>query len=169
VTTKYPKGGTLSVNIRKGLKCAVIAAVAMTGAAGQSHAATELSIAGTGDLAPNRGSAVIPISVQCDQASDEGVSKTASLTVHLFQSHGRLINIGVSRADETAVPQCDGNSAIMDVEVFAIPGLKFQPGPATVLIKLTEQTSVPGTTPEGPATVTGTTTTESGDKVNLRP
>jgi hypothetical protein len=57
----------------------------------------------------------------------------------------------------------------MDVEVFAIPGLKFQPGPATVLIKLTEQTSIPGTTPEASPTVTGTTTTESGAKVNLRP
>ena len=156
------------MNIRKGLKCAVIAAVAMTGAAGQSHAATELGIAGTGDLAPNRGSAVVPISVQCDQAS-EGISKTASLTVYLFQSHGRLINIGVSRADETAIPQCDGNAAIMDVEVFAIPGLKFQPGPATVLIKLTEQTTTPGATPDAPPNVTGTTTTESGAKVNLRP
>ena len=76
------------MNIRKGLKCAVIAsAVAMTAGAGQSLAATELSIAGTGDLAPNRASAVIPISVQCDEAT-EGVSKTASLTVYLFQSHG---------------------------------------------------------------------------------
>lgn len=158
------------MNIRKGLKCAVIAsAVAMTAAAGQSHAATELGIAGTGDLAPNRASAVIPISVQCDETTVEGQSKTASLTVYLFQSHGRLINIGVSRADETPVPQCDGNSANMDVEVFAIPGLKFQPGPATVLIKLTEQTTTPGATPDAPPNVTGTTTTESGDKVNLRP
>jgi hypothetical protein len=158
------------VNIRKGLKCAVIAAaVAMTGAVGQSDAATELGIAGTGDLAPNRASAVIPISVQCDGAASEGESKTASLTVYLFQSVGRLINIGVSRVSETAVPECTGDSGIVDVEVFAIPGLKFQPGPATVLIKLTEQTTTPGATPEAPPNVTGTTTTESGDKVNLRP
>ena len=159
------------MNIRKGLKCAVIAsAVAMTAGAGQSLAATELSIAGTGDLAPGRASALIPISVQCDGTTNEGESKTASLTVYLFQSVGRLINIGVSRASDTAAPpQCDGNSAIMDVEVFAIPGLKFQPGPATVLIKLTEQTSIPGPTPEASPTVTGTTTTESGAKVNLRP
>jgi hypothetical protein len=146
-TTKIRKGGTLSVNIRKGLKCAVIAsAVAMAAAAGQSQAATELSVSGSGDLAPNRGSAVIPISIQCDQATGQGESKTASLTVYLFQSVGRLINIGVSKASDTAAPQCTGNSAIVNVEVFGIPGLKFQPGPATVLIKLTEQTSVAGQT-----------------------
>jgi hypothetical protein len=159
------------VNIRKGLKSAVIAsAMAMTAAAGQSHAATELSISGTGDLASNRASALIPVSVQCDQATGEGESKIATLTVYLFQSVGRLINIGVGTLSGTDAPQCSGNSGLVNVEVSAIPGLKFQPGPATVLIKLTEQATTPGPTPADPATPVGNpTTTEIGDKVNLRP
>jgi hypothetical protein len=149
----------------KGLKYGLLAAaMLMTTASAPVDAATSVGVSGTGDLAANRASAELTLSVQCDGPANEGELKTATLTIYLFQSVGRLINIGVGTGPVT----CDGNSGNETIDVDAIPGLKFQPGPATVLIKLTEQTTIQGQTPET-QTVTNSTTTESGGKVNLRP
>lgn len=136
----------------------VVAALLVTSAAVPVGAAT-FSVTGTGDLAQNRTSAQLTVSMQCDAPTTVGDTKTGTLTLHLFQSVGRLINIGIGSVPAT----CDGNQANLVVDVDAIPGLKFQPGPATVVLKLTEQTT------DSTAAVTESITTESGGKITLRP
>jgi len=116
-------------------------------------------VSANGDLSPNRSSAQLTVAVQCDAPVNVGDTKTGTLTVHIFQPSGRLLNIGIGTSPIT----CDGNQADVIVDVDAIPGLKFKPGPATVLLKLTEQTQ------DSNQLVTEDTTTESGSKTNLRP
>jgi hypothetical protein len=88
-----------------------------------------------------------------------GETKTGTLTVHIFQPSGRLLNIGIG----TAPAACDGNSADVVVDVIAIPGLKFKPGPATAILKLAEETT------DSTLAVIDSATTENGTKVSLRP
>jgi len=122
-------------------------------------AAAQGDVSTNGDLSPNRSSAQLTVAVQCDAPVNVGDTKSGTLTVHIFQPSGRLLNIGIGTAPIT----CDGNQADVVVDVDAIPGLKFKPGPATVLLKLTEQTQ------DSNQLVTEDTTTESGGKINLRP
>lgn len=146
--------------IRNGLKGALAgAALLLTSAAVPALAAT-IGVTGTGDLSPNRTSVELTITLQCDAPVNVGDVKTATLSVHLLQSVGRLINIGIG-SDPTII--CDGNQANVIVDVNAIPGLKFQPGPATVVLRLTE-----ATTDVNNATAPAITT-ESGAKISLRP
>jgi len=66
---------------------------------------------------------------------------------------GFLINIGIGSG--TVI--CNNIATPQDVIVNAIPGLTFQPGPATLLVRLTAidpMTSLP-------------TISESGSRVNL--
>jgi hypothetical protein len=82
------------------------------------------------------------------------------MTVYIFQSVGRLINIGIVNA----VPTCDGTDHVSLVDVSAIPGLKFQAGPATVLVRI----AITGPDPAD-ATKTVTTFSDTGAKVKLHP
>ena len=143
--------------IWNGLKGALAgAALLLTSAASPALAAT-IGVTGDGDLSPDRTSAELTITVQCDAPVNVGDTKTTTLSVHLLQSVGRLINIGIGSEPIT----CDGNQANVIVDVNAIPGLKFQPGPATVVLRLTEATT------DSTGATTPTTTTESGAKISL--
>lgn len=108
-----------------------------------------------GDLNGPRTGATVSITTQCTLVSGD----TATMTVYIFQSVGRLINIGIANA----VPTCDGTA--QDLLVSAIPGLKFQPGPATLLASIAITTTDSTTTPP----TTTVTTFSTGAKVNLHP
>lgn len=83
-----------------------------------------------GDLTtPARDTAIVKVPVDCDAAL-ANQTKTASVSVKIFQSVGRLLNIGTGSVSSTAqLPICTGSPIEIDVTVNAIPGLKFQPGP----------------------------------------
>jgi hypothetical protein len=120
-----------------------------------------------GDLNQPRTIATVDIPVDCD-AAQTNQTKTATLSVKIFQSVGRLLNIGTGSAD----PTCTGSPVDYTVAVTAIQGLKFQPGPATILIKLTETitTTTPNANPLLPPDVTvNVVETESGARINLKP
>jgi len=127
-----------------------------------------------GDLSSARDSAIVKVPVDCDLAG-ANQSKTASLSVKIFQPSGRLLNIGTGAVASTAQqPICTGSQTEIDVTVNAIPGLAFKPGPATILIKLTETITTTSTTPPVPPATQPTVTvtvdeTESGARVDLRP
>lgn len=130
---------------------ALAAVLAMTG----TTLAKKPAGAGGGvpaDLSDDRTSATVTVSAQCDPVT-QGASGT--LSVHIFQSVGRLINIGIGSGtlmcDNTAIPQ--------SIVVNAIPGLAFQPGPATLIVKLTTV---------DPITMSPTVS-ESGSRLNLHP
>jgi hypothetical protein len=129
----------------KGVNAAmVLAAVLFT--AGVADATTTINP--DGDLNGPRTIATVSITTECTSG------QSATLTVYIFQSVGRLINIGIG----TAAFTCSGGSDVSTVDVSAIPGLKFQPGPATLLVH-TE-------TDDGLGTITKS---DSGAKVKLHP
>ena len=136
-----------------------LGALLMSSAAVPVIAATSVALSGTGDLSPDRASAQLTVSVRCDAPVNVGETKTGTLTIHIFQPSGRLLNIGIGTAPAT----CDGNQANVVVDVNAIPGLKFKPGPATAILKLAEET-----TDSTPAVI-DSLITESGTKVSLHP
>ena len=111
-----------------------------------------------GDLSANRMSAEVMVPVDC---GEPGQTTTASVSVKIFQSVGRLLNIGTG----SAVPNCTGQAGDVLVTVNAIPGLKFQPGPATILITLTETTTSSAT----PPVITPLPPVETGARIDLRP
>ena len=114
-----------------------------------------------GDLSSNRTSADVVVPVDCDPVPQNSTdTKSASVSVKIYQSVGRLLNIGTG----SAAPTCTGQPVNVTVTVHAIDGLKFQPGPATVLITLTEQSLDAVGTQIGAATVT-----ETGARINLHP
>jgi hypothetical protein len=115
------------------------------------------------DLNAARTSADVVVPVDCDAAQADQ-TKTTSVSVKIFQSVGRLLNIGTG----SGTPTCTGQLEDVNITVNAIPGLKFQPGPSTILIKLTETTTTPPVPPLTTPTVT-ITETESGARVDLRP
>jgi hypothetical protein len=127
-----------------------------------------------GDLSPARDSAIVRVPVDCDPAG-ANQTKTTSVSVKIFQPSGRLLNIGTgSVASTVQQPICTGNQTEIDVTVNAIPGLAFKPGPATILIKLTETITTTTTTPPvapstGPTVTVTVDETESGARVDLRP
>jgi hypothetical protein len=77
------------------------------------------------DLLPGRDEATVMVNVTCT------LNDNATLTVHIYQSLGRLINIAIG----THAFTCTGNPESHPVSVFAIPGLKLQSGPATALVR----------------------------------
>lgn len=104
------------------------------------------------DLSDDRTSATVTVSAQCDPVT-QGAS--GALSVHIFQSVGRLINIGIGSS--TLI--CNNTSTAQSIVVNAIPGLAFQPGPATLIVKLTTV---------DPLTMVSTVS-ETGSRVDLHP
>jgi hypothetical protein len=102
-------------------------------------------------LSADRTSVDLSINLQCDPATT--LNSQGSLSVYIFQSVGRLINIGTFN---TNVP-CTGSATAQTVTVEAIDGLSFQPGPATLIYRFTTQDSVSLIT----------TVQESGARLNL--
>lgn len=133
---------------------ALVAVLALTGTAW----AKPSSAPGVpGDLSGDRTSATVTITAQCD-ISVLGYSETVS--VYILQSVGRLINIGIGDATVVCGPSVTATSQDTDITVNAIPGLTFQPGPATMLIRFT----APNPDPTKPDVVS-----EKGLIVNFHP
>lgn len=105
------------------------------------------------DLSPDRTQVTVGID---ELAACNPLTTTATLSVYIFQSVGRLINIGTYSA---SVPCTNVATPAGDITVTAIPGLTFQPGPATLLIRYT--TTDTATTQQ--------TNSESGARLNLHP
>jgi len=133
-------------NLLKGVNATMVLALVLF-TAGVAGATT--TVDPNGDLNGPRTIATVSITTVCTSG------QSAALTVYIFQSVGRLINIGVGTV---AAFTCSGDSDVSTVDVSAIPGLKFQPGPATLLVH-TE-------TDDGLGTITKS---DSGAKVKLRP
>lgn len=139
------------------LKRAVVltAVLVLTGTASAKKAANAPGV--SGDLSDDRTSATVSVSQQCAPPSDPLAPATSgTVSVYILQSVGRLINIGIGNG---SVP-CDGVTVTQDITVNAIPGLTFQPGPATMLIRFTTI---------DPADPTKTIVSESGARINLHP
>ena len=127
----------------------VLVAVLATGGRVVAHP-TALAIDATADLnSPSRTTAAVTGTIVCGSLED------ATITVKIFQSVGRLLNIGLG----TVAVDCTGVSQVWAASVVAIPGLKFQPGPATVVVEAA--TSV--------ATVPDSGSMLIGAKLNLTP
>lgn len=105
-------------------------------------------------LSADRTSVDLSINLQCDPATT--LNSQGSLSVYIFQSVGRLINIG---SFSTNVSCGTGTETAQAVTVEAIDGLSFQPGPATLIYRFTTQDSV-SLLP---------TVQESGARLNLHP
>lgn len=104
----------------------IVALLAILLSAGMASADTSaLSLDEDADLLPSRAEVTVIVNVTCT-ANDN-----ATLTVHVFQSLGRLINIGIG----THAFTCAGNPESFAISVLAVPGLKFQPGPATAVVR----------------------------------
>jgi len=143
------------MNRLRGFKAAVVlAAVLFT--AGVASAAPTVTIDPNGDLNGPRTIATVSITTQCTL----GASDTAAMTVYILQPVGRVINIGIVNA----VPTCDGADHSLLVDVSAFQFMKFQPGPATVLVRI----AITGPDPAD-ATKTVTTFSDFGAKVKLHP
>jgi len=142
------------MNRLRGFKAAVVlAAVLFTNGAAVAADPT-VTVDPNGNLNGPRDIATVSITTQCTLATGQ----SAAMTVYIFQSVGRLINIGVANL----VPTCGTGQ---DVDVSAIPGLKFQPGPATLLVSIAITTTDTATTPP----TTTVTTFSTGAKVKLHP
>ena len=126
-----------------------------------------------GDLDQTRTSVAVMIPVECaapvfDPITNTTTTTTATLSVKIFQSVGRLINIGTG----SGTPTCNGQTTDIGVTVKAVTGLTFQPGPATILITLTETatSSTPSVDPLNPNPVVVTSPpeiTETGARIDL--
>src|SRR3990170_1615702 len=141
------------MNRLRGFRLAMALAAVLFTAGAAVAAAPTVTVDPNGHLktGPNgpRTVATVSITTQCT------FDQSATLTVYIFQSVGRLINIGIG----TAAFTCSGGSDVSTVDVSAIPGLKFQPGPATLIVH-TETTD--------PVTF-AITKSDTGAKVKLHP
>jgi hypothetical protein len=81
------------------------------------------------------------------------LSTSGTLSVYVFQSVGRLINIGTYSG---VIPCSGAPTTVEDIIVRAVPGLTFQPGPATLLIRYTATDAM-----------AQPTITETGARINL--
>jgi hypothetical protein len=114
------------------------------------------------DLSDDRTTVTLSVTPQCQQSSTVGATVSADYSVYIFQSVGRLINIGIASGE--GLP-CNSTTPI-DIIVEAVDGLTFQPGPATMILKFT---TIESTTPVG-GTPTETQVgipIESGARINL--
>ncbi len=137
---------------------------------------SSVGIDATGALNQARTTATLTGNVVCTVAPG-ALSESATLTVHIYQSVGRLINIGIGDAigpNKDGSITCDGTAQTWSAVVNAIPGLTFQPGPATVVVRSVTTETVAVLDPVT-GLPTGATTTQSdadqefGGVVNLRP
>jgi hypothetical protein len=119
-----------------------------------SAVTNDLTVDPTADLASNRTEATVTGVIECTKGTSSG---TASITVYIFQSVGRLLNIGIESLATPLNCTGEGFSDPWQVTVNAISGLRFQPGPATVIVKVA--TAVDG--------IADPATTEKGFKVRL--
>jgi len=120
-----------------------------------------------GVLSSTRDSVVVKVPVDCDPVPQGSTNtKSETLSVKIFQSVGRLLNIGIFSVSSSEQQICTGGPTEIEVTVKAIPGLTFQPGPATILIKLTETTTTPPVPPALLPTV-DVHETESGARIDL--
>jgi len=107
-----------------------------------------LTIDPDASLLAGRTQATLTGTVECT------ATETASITVHIYQPTGRLLNIGIGTL--TVLVPCTGVGVddLWTVDVSAIPGIKFKPGPATAV-----------------ATASATTgsSSEVGAKIKLKP
>ena len=128
---------------------ALAAVLVLTGTASAKKPPAGPSV--SGDLNAERTIATVMVTVpSCD-----ATLVTPSLSVYIFQPSGRLLNIGTANPTVS----CTALDQEVAVEVNAIPGLAFKPGPATLLIRFMTvdiATSVQ-------------TVSESGSRVDLRP
>jgi hypothetical protein len=129
---------------------ALAAVLALTGTAWAKSSPPGVS----GDLSTDRTSATVTVTAQCDSTT-QGIS--GALSVYILQSVGRLINIGIGNGTVTC--NVGATPTTQDVTVNAIPGLAFQPGPATMVIRITTI---------DPLTLQPTVS-ETGSRVNLHP
>lgn len=121
-----------------------------------------------GDLNTARDIAVVTIALDCAALNPPvaGQSNIAIVSVKIFQSVGRLLNIGTGSSQVT----CGAGLEDPTINVQAIKGLKFQPGPATILVTQTIQTVQAGVLPTDPVTVVATVDDdEYGARIDLRP
>jgi len=107
------------------------------------------------DLQGNRTEVDLTVTAVCSNNTDTG-----NVTVYIYQSVGRLVNIGTGSSDSFT---CSGGTDAKQITVNLPQGnLKFQPGPATLYISGYTSTTDPNTH------VTTTSPTFSiGDKINL--
>jgi hypothetical protein len=135
---------------------ALAAVLVLAGAGTASAKKPSAGPGATGDLSADRTSTTVSVSQQCAPSSDPLAPPTSgTVSVYILQSVGRLINIGIGNG---SVP-CDGATLTQDITVNAIPGLAFQPGPATMLIRFTTV---------DPVTLQPTVS-ETGSRIDLRP
>jgi hypothetical protein len=152
-----------------------LAVAAILAISGSALAKKPASLGGTSaTLSSDRKTVTVNATPKC--MASPGATLSAEYSIYIFQAHGRLINIGIG----TEAGDCVTS---IPVDVEAIDGLTFQPGPATMIIKVTTVattnvpvidpvtglpmidpvTGLPVTTPTD--TVIGTA--ESGAKINL--
>lgn len=101
-----------------------------------SAAVTSIDVDPNADLNPQRTEATINGSIGCDSA------ETVAVLIYVIQTAGRLLNIGIFSGTATCVDQGGGNFlGGFSIVVPAIDGLKYRPGPATVVVKATDATN----------------------------
>ena len=138
-----------------------LALAAILAMASTASAKKPASLGVSGGLSADRTSVTVSVTTPaCFSVSDPTIvppppPAVGTLSVYIFQSVGRLINIGTSNTSVI----CDGAKLTQDVTVNAIPGLTFQPGPATLLIRFSAPQD-----PNNPSTVT---ITETGSRIDL--
>jgi len=96
-----------------------------------------------GDLNSTRTQVTVVVPYNCPTPPPDTIeittTKTANVSVNIFQSVGRLLNIGTSLVVDKL--PCSGTGNV-EVTVDAIEGLTFQPGPSTLLVTQTETTTI---------------------------
>jgi hypothetical protein len=109
------------------LRPAIALAVLVLTAGAVSADVTSLAIDQDATLLAGRTQATVTGTIECT------ATETASITVHIYQPTGRLLNIGIGTL--TVLVTCTGVGVddVWTVDVSAIPGLKFKPGPATAV------------------------------------
>ena len=146
------------MNRLRGFRLAMALAAVLFTAGAAVAADPTVTVDPNGDLNGPRDIATVSITTQCAALA---TGQSAAMTVYIFQSVGRLINIGVANL----VPTCDGADHNVLVDVKVIPGLKLQPGPATLLVSIAITSTDTATTPP----TTTVTTFSTGAKVKLHP
>jgi len=107
-----------------------------------------LTIDQDASLLAGRTQATLTGTVECTD------SETASITVHIYQPTGRLLNIGIGTLTVPVTCTGVGVDDPWTVDVFAIPGIKFKPGPATAVATASAATG---------------SSSEVGAKIKLKP
>jgi hypothetical protein len=170
--TKEKKKMVRKKNLRVLRGALALAAVfMMTGNALAKKPASTGNAGAAVDLSADRKTVTVNVTPQCHTPTVPGGTLSAEYSIYIFQSVGRLINIGIGNGDVSCTALTPTG-----IEVDAIEGLTFQPGPATMIVKFTtfQTTTVPvidpiTNLPTGATTIveTAISTSESGARVNL--